>query len=178
MRRVVNMRSFMGNLVGGFGAVALLTGLCAQAGEIRIAGGDCIAAVHLVARDAPLSDVLKQLAKALDFQLKFESDSDPLVSVDAARPPIDLVSRLAPLENVSMTKAQNPRCPQRERIVAVWVLPKGQGTRTAMTPPDSRRVAENDEQARQTQAGIDMVLNAHGIPTPPPTPPRGQAESN
>jgi hypothetical protein len=157
------------------GAFALWAGFPALAGEVRIEGRDCVSAVHLVARDAPLSDVLKKLAKTLDFQLSFESDSDPLVSVDAVRPPIDLVSRLAPLENVSIAKAQNPRCPQSERIVKIWVLPKGQGSviRTAMKPPDARQAQDTDE-ARRAQAGIDMILNAHGIPTAP----GGQAESN
>jgi hypothetical protein len=177
MRCGVNMRSFaIRTLCAGLGAVALWAGPSALAGEIRINGGDCAPAVHLTARDAPLSDVLKRLAKSLDFQLSFESDSDPLVSIDTVRPPIDLLSRLAPLENVSIAKAQNPRCPQRERIVKIWVLPKGQGSvvRTAMTPPNGRQVPEADEQARRAQAGADMILNAHGIPTTA----GGPAESN
>jgi hypothetical protein len=125
--------------------------------------------VHLVVRDAPLSDVLKRLAKSLNFQLSFESDSDPLVSVDALRPPIDLVARLAPLENVSMTQARNPHCPQRERIVKVWVLPAGRGggMGTATTPPNARPAQETDEQARRAQAGIDAYLKGHGFPTTP-----------
>jgi hypothetical protein len=161
-------------LGAGFGAVSLWAVSSAIAAEIRIDGGDCASAVHLVARDAPLSDVLKGLAKALDFQLSFEADSDPLVSVDAIRQPIDLVSRLAPLENVSMIKARNPRCSQHERIVKVWVLPKGQGSvvRTATTPPNARQIPEDDEPARRAQAGFDMILNAHGVPTAP----GGQAE--
>ena len=106
--------------------------------------------------------LLKRLAQALDFQLSFNSESDPLVSVNAIRQSIDLVARLAPLENVSMTQARNPRCPQRERIVKVWVLPKGQGgpMRAAMTPTNARQARETDEQA---QAGIDMILNGHGM---------------
>ena len=175
MQRDMDKPSLASRALGaGFGAVSLWAVSSAMAGEIRIDGGDCASAVHLVAHDAPLSEVLKRLAKALDFQLSFESDSDPLVSVDAIRQPIDLMSRLAPLENVSMMKARDPRCSQHERIVKVWVLPKGQGSvvRTAMTPPNARQIPENDETAQRAQAGFDMILNAHGIPTAP----RGQAE--
>jgi hypothetical protein len=155
-------------LSAGFGAVALWAASSVFAAEVRIDGGECDSAVHLVVRDAPLSDVLKRLATSLNFQLSFESDSDPLVSVDALRPPIDLVARLAPLENVSMTQARNPRCPQRERIVKVWVLPTGRGSvSTAMTPPNARPAQETDEQARRAQAGIDMYLKSHGLPTTP-----------
>ena len=154
-------------LSAGFGAVALWAAPSVFAAEVRIDGGECDSAVHLVVRDAPLSDVLKRLAESLNFQLSFESDSDPLVSVDALRPPIDLVARLAPLENVSMTQDRNPRCPQRDRIVKVWVLPTGRGSvmRTAITPPNARPAQETDEQARRAQAGIDMYLKGHGFPT-------------
>jgi len=173
----MNMRSFASRTLGtGLGALSLWAGPSALAGEIRVDGGDCAPTVHLTARDAPLSDVLKRLAKSLDFQLSFESDSDPLVSIDTVRPPIDLLSRLAPLENVSIAKAQNPRCPQRERIVKIWVLPKGQGSplRAAITADAARQAREADEQTRQTQAGIDLILSSHGVPTTP----GGSADSN
>src|SRR5215813_5907424 len=55
--------------------------------EIRINRGDCTAGVNLVARGARLSDVLNGLAQSLGFQLSFEADSDPLISVDATMPP-------------------------------------------------------------------------------------------
>jgi hypothetical protein len=110
----------------GCGFAALALGPAAFADVIRVNGGDCAPAVHLVARDARLSDVLKRLAQVLDFQLSFESENDPLVSINANREPSELVAVLAPSENISMAQARNPRCPSRERIVKVWVLPKGQ----------------------------------------------------
>jgi hypothetical protein len=70
--------------------------------------------------------VLNRLAQTLDFQLSFESENDPLVSITANREPSELVAALAPSENISVAQARNPRCPNRERIVKVWVLPKGQ----------------------------------------------------
>ena len=135
------------------------------AGEIRIDGSACAAAVHLVARDAPLSDVLKRLGNALDFQVNFSSESDPRVNIDVVRAPIELVVRLAPLENMSMTQARNPRCPDRERIVRLWVLPSARGGDRAATAPDAVQVRAQEEQARQAQAGVNVILSAHGIPS-------------
>ena len=161
----MDARSFASWAAGiGLGAASLLTAASLSAEEIRISGGDCASGVHLVAREAHLSEILKRLAKALDFQLSFESDSDPVVSIDAIRQPSDLVARLAPFENVSMTQARSPRCPDRQRIVKVWVLRRGAAnqSRDVMAPGQAR---ESDEQARRAQAGADMILRAHGMPT-------------
>jgi hypothetical protein len=110
----------------GLSLAALAPGPAAFADEIRISGSDCAPVIRLIAHDARLSDVLKRLAQMLDFQLSFESESDPLVSINASREPSELVAVLAPSENISLAQARNPRCPNRERIVKVWVLPKGQ----------------------------------------------------
>jgi hypothetical protein len=119
--------------------VAFAAALPACAGEIRISDGDCATGVHLVAQDARLSDVLNRLARTLGFQLRFQSDSDPLVSINTTRQPADLVTQLSPQENVSVAHARDSRCPNRERIVAVWVLPKTRGgvgtTAAPPTPP-------------------------------------------
>jgi hypothetical protein len=147
-------------LAGALGAIALVSGTATLAGEVRIDGGDCASAVHLVARDAPLSDVLRRLASALDFQMDFSSTSDPLVNVDTERSPVDLATRLAPLENLSITLARNPHCPDRQRIVKIWVLPNASGAQ-------SRQAKDDEEQARRAQAGMDIILSAHGMPSVP-----------
>jgi hypothetical protein len=122
----MNLRPTIRISVIGCSFAALALGPAAFADEIRINGSDCAPAIRLVARDARLSDVLKRLAQALDFQLSFDSEDDPLVSITANREPSELVAALAPSENISVAQARNPRCPNRERIVKVWVLPKGQ----------------------------------------------------
>src|SRR5437764_12565844 len=93
----------------GFG-VAYLFSTPSLGDEIRVSGGDCGRAVRLVARDAPLSTVLKRLAQTRDFQLSFESDSDPLINVNALRDPVELAALLAPAEHIGVTQARNPRC--------------------------------------------------------------------
>jgi hypothetical protein len=104
-------------------AAALFASPSALAEEIRI-GGDCTSGVHLVARDAHFSAILKRLAQALDFQLSFESESDPLISVDATMQPGDFLARLAPDANFSATQVSDPRCPHQKRILKLWVLPR------------------------------------------------------
>jgi hypothetical protein len=118
-------------------AATLFASPSALAEEIRISGRDCTSGVHLVARDAHFSAVLKQLAQVLDFQLSFESESDPLVNVDAAMRPGDLLARLVPDANISATQASDPRCPHQKRILKLWVLPKVQENHSpnALFPP-------------------------------------------
>ena len=137
----------------------------ALADVIRINGSDCAPAIRLVVQDARLSDVLKRLAQTLDFQLSFESENDPLVSINANREASELVAILAPSENISLTQARNPRCPSRERIVKVWILPKGQRnvvrattsqpTATTNAPPQQARPAQDS-----VDANVDGVENA------------------
>jgi hypothetical protein len=146
----------------GLSLAALALGPTAFADEIRISGGDCAPVIRLVARDARLSHVLKRLAQMLDFQLSFESENDPLVSISAAREPSELVGVLAPSENISLAQARNPRCPNRERIVKVWVLPKGQRnvariattqqTTATNAPVEQARTAQNNGDSSASDA--------------------------
>jgi hypothetical protein len=150
-------------VASGFAAWSISS--IALGGEIRVTGDSCTGTVHVVAHDARLSDVLKKLAQALDFQLSFESQNDPLISTDITRAPTDLAAWLAPLENTSVTSASNPRCPERGRIVKMWVLSKSAASATLV-----RQSAQADaaaEEARRQQ-GINQILNAHGVPTPQP----------
>jgi hypothetical protein len=132
--------------------------------EVRISSRDCISGVHLVAHDAHLSYILKRMAEALDFKLRYDSENDPIVSVDADLQPGDLVARLLPLGNVSLAQARNPRCPSQLRIVNVWVLPKGTGSqsRPAVSPSLSGSLLETPEQLRQVQEGLEAHARAHG----------------
>jgi hypothetical protein len=154
-----------GAIGAALGAAMLFASPLALAEEIRISSGDCASVVHLVARDAHFSDVLKHLAQALDFQLSFESDSDPLVNVDAALQPADFVARLAPYENISTIQARDPRCPHQTRILKLWVLSKAGGnlSRPAVPLTQAPPAQETAEQARQAQEGIDLYLKSHGF---------------
>ena len=126
--------------------------------------------------------MLTQLAKALDFQLKFEASSDPTINVDVSRQAPELVAKLSPADNVIITQAPDPRCPRQHRIVKVWVLPSAKPAAAASvaspaappkqgaSPPtattlDPRKV---DEMARLRKEMYDTYVRTHGHP--PPTP--------
>ncbi len=101
----------------------------------------------------------RKLSTVLDFQLRFDSDSDPLVTLDATQRAEELPARLAPSGNVTMMLERDPRCSDRQRIVKVWVLPGG----SAGAPRTSVASVQSDEQARQAKDGAEMILRAHGM---------------
>jgi hypothetical protein len=164
--------------IAGIGCsfAALALGPAAFADVININGGDCAPAIRLVARDARLSDVLKRLAQTLDFQLRFESENDPLVSINTNREPSELVAVLAPSENISLEQARNPRCPSRERIVKVWVLPKGQRNVARVTPTQQTTVT--NAPAPQTPAAQDNGDSTAGGSENAPSQPDEQDPQN
>lgn len=148
--------------------VALVSDGRALAEEIRISADRCSSEVHLVARDAHVSAILKRLAERLQFQLRFDSADDPLLSIDTRRQPDDLLVRLAPTGNLVMIMMQirdDPRCPDQLRILEVWVLPKGQEDqpRPATAAPQAMPPQPTPEQARPAQEETDPYLKAHGF---------------
>lgn len=148
--------------------VALVSDGRALAEEIRISADRCSPELHLVARDAHVSAILKRLAERLQFQLRFDSADDPLLSIDTRRQLNDLLVRLAPTANLVMIMEQirdDPRCPDQLRILEVWVLPKGQEDqpRPATAAPQAMPPQPTPEQARLAQEGIDPYLEAHGF---------------
>jgi hypothetical protein len=110
----------------GLGLLAALVA-APQAGAqaIEITAAKCAAEVRLVARDAPLSEVLARLSRALDFQLRFEAQADPRITIDTSRRADALLRLIAPGENVAITQVADPGCAGRSRISRVWVLPSG-----------------------------------------------------
>ena len=92
--------------------------------------------------------------------MEFTSNRDPVVDVDAMLSPREIATRLAPDENVMVSFVQNPRCPDRERIARMWVLSNG-------SPGETRQSREDAERMRRAQAGIDMVMQAHGVSIAP-----------
>lgn len=137
--------------------------LCAMATQgqsappIEVRKIDCASGVHLSARGAPLSMVLKKLSETLEFQYKFEAEGDPLVDIDATRQPVDLLKALAPEANITITQARDRKCPERDRIVRVWVLPKG--APSTSRPPPTRTPVVSPE----AQAAYEAYLAAHGM---------------
>jgi hypothetical protein len=129
----------------------------AAAPRIEVRKADCKSGVHLSARGVPLSQVLKKLSETLEFEYRFEGDRDPLVDVVATRQPVDLVKSLAPEENVTLTQARDRQCPNRDRVVRVWVLPKGTPGAARPLPKPAAVVSPEDQKA------YEEYLAAHGM---------------
>jgi hypothetical protein len=132
--------------------------------RISIVRGDCAAGVHLVAHGASLGDVLKRLAEALGFQLQLIGPSDSIVDVDVSRQAPELIAKLSPIDNLIVTRARDPRCPGRDRVVKVWLLSKGNQAPppSTATPPQARQISEAEKQ--QTRENDNMYRKAHGMP--------------
>ena len=141
----------------------------AAAPEIRISPGNCTSGVHLVARDARLSDVLERLSESLAFQLQFEGNTDSVVNVNVSMPAPELVAKLSPTDSVIVAQARDPRCPWQHRIVKVWVLPKakeGKLDRTIPAPTSQEQARRFDEMSRQAREAYEAYVRIHGKPPP------------
>src|SRR5258708_6419097 len=142
--------------------VLLLSPFSVSAEErISIVRGDC-GAVHLVARGAPLGEVLRRLSDALGFQLQSMGSSDSMVDVDVSGRGPDVITKLSPIDNVIVTQARDPRCPGRDRVVKVVLLPKGTpGPKPAAALPLPRQMSELEKQ--QNRENDNMYRKAHGM---------------
>jgi len=172
------MRFAAASLVGfAFCAAQFLATRSAVAVEIQINVGDCKSGVQLVARDAPLDQLLQRLAKSLHFQLHLETSADRIVNASIAAQAPELIARLAAQERVMVSQIDDPRCPGRSRVARVWVLPQGLEVATSTQEPmaPKRPVTEiaTREQMRGAQAKsqklkeeYEAYVRAHGKPPP------------
>lgn len=140
---------------------ALFVGVTSVAAdEVRVTHARCGSEVRVTARDAPLSDVLKKLATVLDFQLRYDSDSDPRITIDASERMERLHLRLGASDNVAVMLEKDPHCPGQQHIVKMWVLPAGSGG----VPASSVAALRPDEdQARRDKANVEAFMRTHGM---------------
>ena len=142
LRSACSLRTLARSCAGVFLVTLALTG---GAQEIRIDKGKCGEPVHVVARDAALSKVLGRLSDSLEFELVYQSQSDPLVSLDDRRSAVELLPSLAKSQNFSMELFPDPRCVTGQRVSQFSVLPD----RTTPTP----RAANTPPVARESRPG-------------------------
>ena len=153
----------------GLCAIPFLASAQSVGPQIQISPGNCTSGVHLVARDAPLSDVLARLSEFLAFQLQFEGKTDSVVNVDVFMPAPELVAKLSPIDSVIVSQSRDPRCPRQHRIVKVWVLPRvkeGKLDRTAPTQTSQEQNRRFDEMSRQAKEAYQAYVRIHGKPPP------------
>jgi hypothetical protein len=131
-----------------------------SAQEIRISRADCAEPVRIVARQAPLSRVLKRLGESLGFALIYQSQSDPLVTRDERLAATDLVRALAHDMNFSIEEAFDSSCLQGRRVAKLSVLPDtGDKSRAGVAAQPAWQTPEIERIARQTM--VDY-LQSHG----------------
>ncbi len=70
--------------------------------QIRVENAACGEPIHVVARDARLSDVLKRIAGALRFRVEYQAESDPRITIDERSDASALVLHLIRDTNFSM----------------------------------------------------------------------------
>jgi hypothetical protein len=139
-----------------FGLCALVFAAQAGANPVRVIAGGCGAPVRVVARDAALSSVLKELSRALGFTLRYDAVVDPLITIDATKPAIELLNGLAPEANLSVTQGPDPKCRGKERVIRVTVLAGGKPARArAIVPPTT----EYRPQGPGSYEGADRAHN-------------------
>jgi len=144
----------------GLGALLFLAAASVFAGDVQVTHARCAAEIHVIARDAPLSAVLKKLATVLDFQVRFDSANDPQVTLDAIERAEALPARLSPSESVTVMFERDPKCAGLQRIVKVWVLPSGSA---GAAQASAVALQQSEEQARLAKGGAELVLRAHGM---------------
>jgi len=146
-------------------AVALVS-FTTDAQQVRIASADCAQPVHLIAKDVPLSTVLRDLSAKLHFDLVYHSETDPLITTDAKSPATDLVRNLARDMNFSLEEAPDPRCARGRRIAKLSVLPDpAAGNRSTIA--SARPAWQTPEMERIGRLGMQDYLRSHGIAEQP-----------
>ena len=147
-------------------SIAALLPLSASAQELRVAGASCSQPVRLVAKDVPLSTVLRSLSASLHFEVVYHAKSDPLVTIEAKSLAPDLVRRLARNMNFSLEEATDARCAQGRRIAKLSVLPDPAGGNRG-TVASARPAWQTPEMERIGRLGLQDYLRSHGIQNKP-----------
>ena len=140
----------------------MLLGPASHAADVHVSGrGACTRVVHVIAHEARLSDVLREISYSVGFTFRFESASDPLVSIDEQLAPTELLRRLVGDLNFSMEQMPDARCTEHTRIAKLFVLPDtGIGNRAVEGSRHPWQTPETAKIARQT--GLNY-LQSHGL---------------
>jgi hypothetical protein len=169
--------------MGACAAMAAAGGDAATSPAIEVQVRDCKTGVSLVARQAPLSKVMEQLAQTLRFKLEGQEDARALVDLTITSPGPEIVNRLlTPHGRFMMTTAKDPRCPGRLRVARVWLLPEGSPQAAARrgAPPakpasavvaatetaTAQRLRAAEAEARRRKEAYQAYVAQHGKPPP------------
>ena len=126
---------------------------------IRVTRGACGDPVRLVARDAPLSHVLKRLGESLGFAVTYQSSRDPTITRDVRAAPVELVLALAQGTNFSLEQIADRRCENASRVAKLVVL----GEQSDKIPTAATQNFQTPEIERIARQGLSDYLKSHGM---------------
>ena len=104
--------------------VLLLASPALLANDIAIHGERCDPDIQLIARSAPLSEVLKAMADQLGFTVSFAASRDPLLEINRKADAETVLREVAAGQNFLAIHRYDERC-QRKVITEVRVLAAG-----------------------------------------------------
>jgi hypothetical protein len=157
----------------------------AVAQSIDIKQHGCKAGVELVARNAPLSQVLERLSASLGFRLDIEGEVTGSVNRSLSAPAPQLLAELLSSHAGHVIwHARDPRCPGQMRVARVWLVAASAKSASAATarpaalpaiapaPPPApmattatrEHLQQAEEESRRRKAAYDAYFNAHGRP--------------
>jgi hypothetical protein len=158
-----------GCLTAAVASLCLLTSPAAMAApEIHVAPVDCKSGVHLVAREARLSEVLAKLSEKLSFKLRYKAQTDETVSIDITLPPVKLVQKLTASVSVVINDLPDKRCPGERSLDKVWVLPTTSQENVRLPEPavveTASEVDLDDVGPTDDPAMNELYRKVHGLP--------------
>jgi hypothetical protein len=131
--------------------------------QIRVENAACGEPIRVVARDAPLSDVLKRIAGAMHFRVEYQAQSDPRITIDERSDASALVLRLIRETNFSMEQVRDTRCASAWRIANLAILSQRGEQRVAPARP----AWQTPETERIAREGLSDYLRSHGMDDQP-----------
>ena len=103
-------------------------------GAVSVSGGACGADITVRAQAAPLSEVLRQVAKGTGAQLSEKVVLADRVTFELTGTPESVLKRLMANRNLVLETGEAKGCRGRQTVTKIWVLPAGEDRVRASAP--------------------------------------------
>jgi hypothetical protein len=140
-------------------SVAVIADAASAAPQIEVTALDCANGVHLVAQNAPVSEVLAQLARVKGFRVEASERASTLVTIDSVQSTQRLLTTLLRDENTIVKEEADPHCPGRSRVTMVWIIGKNSVATGVPSAPPKQPAYVTPEAKEQD----DLYKRGHGM---------------
>jgi hypothetical protein len=140
-------------------SVAVVADAAFAAPRIEVTAIDCARGVHLVAENAPVSEVLTQLARVKGFRVEASERASTLVTIDSVQSTQRLLTTILRDENTIVKEEADPACPGRSRVTTVWIIGKSSVATGAPSLPPKQPAYVTPEAKEQD----DLYKRGHGM---------------